>query len=144
MLVIDTSVAIKWVVPENGIGMEHDTAAALTLLSRGLLAPDLLLAEFGNVLWKKARKGEITDMQAREAMRTLPEVVTVFPTRPYVVRALEISLTLDHPMYDCVFVALAESRDTKLVTADRRLITRCEKTEFASLITGLETEASQH
>ena len=48
MLVVDTSVAVKWVVPENGDGVEADTGIALSLLPHGLIAPDLMLVEFGN------------------------------------------------------------------------------------------------
>jgi predicted nucleic acid-binding protein len=48
--VIDASVAIKWLVDEPG------TAAALSLRRHRLLAPDLLIAECANVLWKKVRR----------------------------------------------------------------------------------------
>ena len=44
---IDASVAIKWVVQEVG------TQEALALRSNALLAPDLLILECANTLWKK-------------------------------------------------------------------------------------------
>jgi predicted nucleic acid-binding protein len=46
-LVIDASVAIKWVIDEPG------TKEALSLLKHRLYAPDLLVAECGNILWKR-------------------------------------------------------------------------------------------
>jgi predicted nucleic acid-binding protein len=46
-LVIDASVAVKWVVEEPG------TQEALLLRQHRLLAPDLLVAECANILWKK-------------------------------------------------------------------------------------------
>jgi predicted nucleic acid-binding protein len=54
-LVIDASVAIKWLVPET----LAENAAALLDENNRLTAPDLLLIEFANIIWKKARLGEI-------------------------------------------------------------------------------------
>lgn len=50
-IVVDASVAIKWFIPEI-----HATAAG-RLLEKNLklLAPDLIFAEIGNILWKKCR-----------------------------------------------------------------------------------------
>jgi hypothetical protein len=54
-LVIDASVAIKWFLPE-----EH-SISAIRLLEAGheLLAPDLIFAECGNVLWNKWLRQEL-------------------------------------------------------------------------------------
>jgi predicted nucleic acid-binding protein len=124
MLVVDASVAIKWVVPEDGEA-EDGSDAALGLLERGLLAPDLLLAEFANVMWKKARRGEIGASQAMEASSVLPAIVSLVPAASYIDRALEIAIALDHPVYDCIYLAVAQTHDAPLATADRRLAERC-------------------
>ena len=58
-MVIDASVAVKWVVPEVG------SEAAIVLLGRELWAPSLWLAEAANALLKKSRRGEITEDEAR-------------------------------------------------------------------------------
>jgi predicted nucleic acid-binding protein len=144
MLVVDTSVAVKWVVPENGDGIEADTGIALTLLPRGLIAPDLMLAEFGNAMWKKVRRGEIPAEQAREALGILPTLVTFFPTRAFAARAMEMSFLLDHPIYDCVFLALAEARQLQLVTADRRLLKACATTALSALVMDLMHQELWH
>jgi predicted nucleic acid-binding protein len=54
-LVIDASIAIKWVIEEEG------TKEALALRNQALVAPDLLIAECANVLWKKVRRREPSD-----------------------------------------------------------------------------------
>jgi predicted nucleic acid-binding protein len=65
-LVIDASVAIKWVVEEEG------TPQALELLRRAKLqAPDFLLAEGENVLWKKVQRHELKAGEALAAARLL-------------------------------------------------------------------------
>ncbi|HKO55026.1 MAG TPA: type II toxin-antitoxin system VapC family toxin [Thermoanaerobaculia bacterium] len=59
-LVVDASVAIKWFVPEvhsiTAIQVLHGEAA--------LAAPDLIYSEFGNTLWKKTRRGELSRASA--------------------------------------------------------------------------------
>ena len=65
-LVIDASIAIKWVIEEEG------TSQALTLRRTArLLAPELLVAECANILWKKARRNELSREEALLAARLL-------------------------------------------------------------------------
>ena len=55
-VVVAASVAAKWFIPE----LHSDSAAHLLDSELVLLAPDLIGAEFGNILWKKLRRAEIT------------------------------------------------------------------------------------
>jgi predicted nucleic acid-binding protein len=48
-----------------------------------------------------------------------------------------IARDLDHPDYDCFYLALAEQRQATLVTADRRLLNRVRGTQWASVAMGL-------
>ena len=116
-LVIDASVAVKWVVPEP------DSKHAECLLEHGLVAPDLLFAECANVLWKKVRRGELTKGEADVAAQTLEQAdLTIVSARAYVIRATAIAVELDHPAYDGIYLAVAEALQLRLVTADDRLI----------------------
>ena len=63
--VIDASVAIKWIVQEAG------TEEAVLVRRRPLSAPDLLIAECANILWKKVRQNELTEAEAILAARLL-------------------------------------------------------------------------
>jgi predicted nucleic acid-binding protein len=73
-LVIDASVAVKWVIPEP------DSERAE--LDRGLVAPDVLFAACANALWKKVRRGELTKGEAEIAAQTLEQAdLTVVSTR---------------------------------------------------------------
>jgi len=58
--VVDASVVIKWFVPEI---LEAEAKRWLDS-SNVFYAPDLLLPECGNILWKKARLKEITEAEA--------------------------------------------------------------------------------
>ena len=118
MLVVDASVALKWVLDEPG----DREARALVETGEPLIAPELIVAEVVNVAWKRLLATEITSRQAAviaaEVPRVFAELLAIGPLR---MRALEIASELRHPAYDCFYVALAEARDVKLITADRRL-----------------------
>ena len=116
-LVIDASVAVKWVVPE------FDCDRAEALLDHPLVAPDLLFAECANILWKKVRRGELSKDEADIAAQTLEQAdIAVASTRGYLALAMAIAVELDHPAYDAVYLAVAEASELRLVTADDRLI----------------------
>ena len=121
-LVIDASVAVKLLVDEDG-------AALATFVYRtfDLLAPALLLAECSNILWKKARKGELSNAEAitRSAMLTRTNIV-LHPMEPLVEAATREAIRLDHPAYDCFYLALAAAEDCPFVTADERLVRKVE------------------
>ena len=112
-LVIDASIAIKWVVTEPG------TDEALSLRRDRLFAPDLLIPECANILWKKVRRAEITEQEASLAARLLARAeVQLEPMRPLREPATRLAVTLDHPAYDCIYLALAEQLACDFVTAD--------------------------
>jgi predicted nucleic acid-binding protein len=123
-LIVDTSVAVKWVVPEFGHA-EDDTELAIDLLERSLIAPDCIVGEFANALFKKVQRREIGEQQARDAVAILPEIVDVAPSLPLVASAFELSLHMAHPVHDCLFLVLAMESGGLMITADRKFIEKC-------------------
>jgi predicted nucleic acid-binding protein len=117
-LVIDASIAIKWVIGETG------TEAALSLRRRAkLIAPELLVAECANVLWKKVRRNELSRDEALLAARLLQGAdLELLPTRSLLEAAAMIAIELDHAAYDCVYLALAAANNCRFVSADERLL----------------------
>jgi predicted nucleic acid-binding protein len=119
-LVIDSSVAIKWVVEETG----SSQAIALRSGSR-LVAPDLLTAECANVLWKKVQRGEFNAEEADLAARLLERSdVELMPMRGLLAEATKIAVAESHAAYDCIYLALALFNEWRFVTADERLVRR--------------------
>jgi predicted nucleic acid-binding protein len=117
-IVIDASVAVKWVLSES------DSEAAVALRSENLIAPVLWLAEAANVLWRRARAGEITPEQAGTRLSELQNApVASVPIEPHLERALALAMEIGHPVYDCLYLALALRHDTHVVSADRRFTT---------------------
>jgi predicted nucleic acid-binding protein len=135
-LVIDASVAVKWVVEEDG------TKEALTLL-RGykLVAPDLLGAECANVLWKKVQRSELTPQQALLGARLLERAdVELFPMRPLLEPATRIAVDLSHPAYDCMYLALAVAQELRFATADDQFVRKArqgQRPPFAKIVLSL-------
>ena len=117
-LIVDASIAVKWLFTEEG------TAESRQLLAHRIVlhAPDFILTEAANVIWKKARRNEVADAQPYlEELALLPDAVVLRPSADLVAHAAAIALEIDHPIYDCLYLACAEVEGAPLVTADGRL-----------------------
>ncbi|MBB6254342.1 type II toxin-antitoxin system VapC family toxin [Nitrospirillum iridis] len=116
LMVIDASVALKWVCEEAG----SETAATF-LDGRPLAAPSLWLTEAANALWKLAQRKILTPDEAEERLSFLVGApVRLIDTVSLLPAALRIARTLEHPVYDCVYLATAMHLSAKVVTADKR------------------------
>ena len=121
MIVVDASVAVKWLVAEA------DSAAAQRLVGAPLCAPDLLLAEIVNALWAMQRRERISTADAMAGFAKLARAsIDLIPAAALAGDALALSCRLDHPAYDCFYLALAIERDAHVVTADRRFVAAAE------------------
>jgi predicted nucleic acid-binding protein len=115
--VADSSVALKWVVQES------DSDQAELLAAARLEAPDLLLVECANALWRKTIQGELQVDEALESLAWLRRApVCLESSAALLDAALELAAELNHPVYDCVYLSLAIRSGVPLVTADRRLL----------------------
>ncbi len=116
--VVDADVAVKWLFTEDGIVEARQLLAHRVTLH----APDFILTEAANVIWKKARRREITDTRPYfEELARLDDVVELSPSADLLAHAAAIAIEIDHPVYDCLYLAGAEVEEAPLVTADRRL-----------------------
>jgi predicted nucleic acid-binding protein len=115
--IIDASVAAKWFFNE-----EH-SMAALFLLDNPfeLKAPDLFFLEMNSLLCKRVRRLELSVTEAFEMddeIRSMP--IQSYPTTVLRERAFELALETKSSIYDCLYLALAEVLDGRMVTADRK------------------------
>jgi predicted nucleic acid-binding protein len=130
-LVVDASVALKWFVGEDG----SDRAVALLDSDEPLIAPALVLAEVCNAAWRSLRCREIDEAQFTEVATDLAQVFQrLVPLDRLVRRAAALARELDHPIYDCFYLALSESEGAPLVTADRRLVEACRGRSLAARV----------
>lgn len=136
LYVVDASVAIKLYVPE----VHSPQAVRFFSDQHDLIAPDLMLSEFGNIVWKKVRLlGELTQGEGERiitAMQTLPLVY--YGATNLLTDAFQIALNTQRTVYDCLYVALAASQGCQLMTDDRRLSVALQQTSLAAFLTLIE------
>ena len=123
---MDACVAAKWVLPAAG---DELLDQANRLIERHvkrdlqLLAPALIEAEIGNVLWKAVRRKRISSADAETSLQRFSELgIEIVPTSGLIERSLQITISCDRSFYDSLYVALALATKTDLVTADERLV----------------------
>ena len=139
-LVVDASVAVKWFVEEEY------SADAGRLLEQGheLYAPRLLASEVGNALWRKVRTGELERSRAATLAAAISEAAVRWTEDEEVCPdAVRLSLALDRPVYDCVYLALAHRLGATLVTADVRFANALAGTEHGGAVVALNTLATE-
>ena len=133
MPVVDASVVVDWVAPDADPGgpaglLLDDLASS----GEQLWAPRLLLEEVANALLTGCRRGRWDGADADQAfslLRRLP--VQLADQEDDLDRAWELSRRYDeHPVYDMVYVALAERLGERLITADDRLRRRLVLMDF--------------
>jgi predicted nucleic acid-binding protein len=120
--VLDASLAVRWVVPEEG----SEQAADLLGRSISWIAPRLMLTEVAAALRRKVVHGGLPTELASQSLGALVRAVAEGTIRlaedeEVVSAALLLALTLGHKVPDCLYLALAEREGAGLVTADRRL-----------------------
>ena len=126
-LVIDASVAVKWILPEPG----SNEAAALRAPGAELIAPSLVVAELGSALWKKHLRSEIARRDVVSALRlAVSQFTGMVPAESLAESALEFALNVRHPVYDCFYIALAAREKAPLVTADENMIAAARKAKI--------------
>ena len=131
---IDASVAVKRLV------VEEDSTNARDLLHGGeeLHVPRLLASEVADAVWRKARLGQID-------RRTGPQLVATIQDMPFrwhsdetlCADAIRLAITLDRPVYDLVYLALAQRLGARLVTADQRFANALAATDHGDLLVAL-------
>jgi len=125
-ITVDASIVIKWFV------VEPLSQESRLLLARHLelQAPDLLLPEFANTIWKKVRRHEIADPEPfLSELHSLSELIELYPADLLIERASQLAFEIDHPVYDCLYLACAQISGTPLVTADKRLVARVDESQ---------------
>ena len=139
--VLDASVAIKCVVHEDG---SDDASAVLDACP--LSAPDLLVAECANILWKKVRRQEISQEQATLGAVLLQSAdIELLPTRHLMEAATRLAIELNHPAYDCIYLALAAENHWPFITADMRLLRKVnEATIRTAAVVTMAEALTQH
>ena len=127
MIVLDASVAISGLLPEA------DSDAARTLIaSTACMAPDVIISECVNALWKNVMLERILVGEAEIALLTLPRLgIALVPSSELADRAFALAVALKHPAYDCLYLALAESRRVPMITQDAKFMRKVRASQVS-------------
>ncbi len=128
--VIDASIAAKWFLlePDRPLAREVQQAYAL-------IAPELILPETMNAIWRNMRRSGLPAAEIPEIVDVLSRAFfQLLPLQPLTLRASEIAFDLDHPIYDAYYLALAERERCEFITADARLLRKTRKTPYAKFL----------
>jgi predicted nucleic acid-binding protein len=120
--VLDCSVALKWFLPEPLSDEAHNLLTRFRAKTDHLLAPDLLIAEFGYVLRKRSSNQELPPHEVQEIFGDFLDLGIETVAIPEVARdAMRLALLHMGNFYDALYVALAQMRGCSVVTADDRM-----------------------
>ncbi|HZM90016.1 MAG TPA: type II toxin-antitoxin system VapC family toxin [Blastocatellia bacterium] len=122
-LVVDASVAIKWFVVEP-LSVEArrilDDYEAGTL---SLVAPDLINAEIGNIVWKKQTFQGLSTDDAKAVIDGFRKLEIAFTSTAHLLSdAYNLAITHRRTVYDSLYLALSIREACQFVTADERLV----------------------
>lgn len=124
-LVVDASVAAKWMFPAKGELLREEAYRLLDAYGAGevsLLVPDIFWAECGNIVGKAVRQRRFSRIEGELAIFSmLRRSIPTISSASLLPEALPIAFNYGRSLYDCLYVALAVQSETELITADERL-----------------------
>ena len=117
-LVLDASAVVR-IIEGSPEALELQEA----LLAADLvIAPELMLTEVANALWRLQRAGQLEVDRLQELLSRAAALVDhIEPDRTLQREALALATHLDHPVYDCLYLVLARREVATLLTADHKL-----------------------
>jgi len=133
LIIVDASVAVQWIAEEDTSALSDEL-----LYRSDLAAPALMQIEVANALRRKVWVGDISIEQAKVGLAFVRGKVSALLLPSQVLdRALEMSHLLYHPIYDCIYLALAERHDATVVTYDQDLLEKARDNGFGKLVATL-------
>ncbi len=132
---IDTSALVKYVLPEQ----DSSVAERLVALHRAgvvdLIAPQYILVESANVLWKQLQRRSLLAEEAAASLAALRSVsLRLVPDAELLENALTIAADNGITVYDSLFCALAVRESVPLITSDRALVSSVAGTRVRAIL----------
>ena len=116
--VLDASAAVQLILGDPAVAAVAEQIREAALV----MAPELMLTEVANTLWKLQRAGHLADLDPQQLLAEARDLVDrVEADRHLQAEALALACHHDHPVYDCLYLALARREAATLISMDRRL-----------------------
>ena len=121
-IVVDSSVAIKWFIPQE---YSSEANKILNSYQQGqviLLAPDLIYAEVGNIIWKMERFQVLESVDAQAVLDLFEQMqFNIVTSKQLLKSAYRFATNHQRSVYDSLYVVLSIRENCKFVTADSKL-----------------------
>lgn len=125
--VVDASVAVKWYVPE----VYEQEASRIQASGKLLHAPELILPEFSNIIWKKVRLNNITEKEGQQIITAFSKtILQLYPHKQIIKSAFTGAVITGQTVYDWTYLSLALALSCEFVTADERFYKTLEMTKL--------------
>jgi predicted nucleic acid-binding protein len=125
-LVIDTSIVVKWYLPENGSEEASRIREECERTGTAIMMPELVRAELANAIWSHK---QLKPEEKRGIVHHFLDMpFDIMPMEPELVqKAFDLACELDATVYDCMYLALAMLGGTRLITADIQFAKKASK-----------------
>ena len=133
--VVDASVGIKWFLPE----IHSEAASRLQALNASLHVPAFFNLEIGSVLSKRIRRKEVSSEEGEAILKELRNIPLQKHSNERLFKpAFALALQTQQSLYDCLYLALAETIEGQMVTADKRFWSSLGSKEYSKRILWVE------
>ena len=125
--VLDSSVALKWVLPEVDSGIALRILDEFNNATHDLIAPDVFFPEVANGLATAERQARIKAGQAATMLLDIArQSPIILPSSSVLIRAVELSISTKQAVYDCIYLAVAETEQCEMVSADDAFVRKLQ------------------
>lgn len=132
IVIVDASVAIKWYAGEE----YSNNADQLLNGTFEIHAPELIIPEFGNIVWKKLRRNQLTLVEAENIIAAFEDLrIFLHSSKPTLNSAFIGAARTGQTVYDWTYLALAVSMSCKFVTADEKFYKALVNTDYRKHLT---------
>ena len=133
--VVDASVGIKWFLPE----IHSEAASRLQFLKSSLHVPAFFNLELGSVLSKRIRRDELTPKEGEAILKELNNIPLQKHSDERLLKsAFALALQTKQSLYDCLYLALAETLNGHVVTADRKFYSSLASGQYGQRVLWVE------
>ena len=116
--VIDANIALSLM-----LNLAHSAKARRVVASTtSMIAPDLLMHETANALWRIAKNEPSITPTCQQILKRIPALFDdICPSISLADDALALAIRINHSAHDCFYLELARVQAAALITADKRL-----------------------
>lgn len=129
MIILDSSAAIRAVLASD----VSDIYFQMISKEKKIVSPSIFLSETANALWKEVRFNNLSVDLLPHMMRTLSAMTVTSPDEDFIEGALNIAIDTQHPVYDCLFIAMSREMNAPVLTADKKLRRKFPDDQFVDV-----------